>query len=90
MWELTLPPNVLEGLDVNIEQEGQAILDDLLPFTSRATRSPTSARQLAARRDLMIRGLVNGSINATLRPHLQSHHILAQAAGPRSGPGHCG
>ena len=58
-WELTPPPNVLEGLDINIEQEGQAILDYLHPSTSRATSSPTSARQLAARRDLMIRGLVN-------------------------------
>ena len=69
-WELRPSPNVFEGLDVNIEEERQAILDNLLPSASRATPSPTLTRQLAARRDLMIRGLVNGSINPALRPHL--------------------
>ena len=78
-WELTPPPNVLDGLDVDIDQEGQAILEELLPTTSRVTPSPTSARELAARRDLMIRGLANGCINQALRPHLQrEYHISDQ------------
>ena len=69
-WELTPPPNVLDGLDVDIDQDGQAILEVLLPPTSRVTPSPTSAREFAAPRDLMIRGLANGSNNQALRPHL--------------------
>ena len=78
-WELTPPPNVLEGLDVDIDQEGQAILEDILPSMSRVTPSPTSARELAARRDLMIRGLASESINQALHPHLQrAYHITVQ------------
>ena len=78
-WDLTPPPNVLDGLDVDINQEGQAILEDMLPSTSRVTPNPTAARELAARRDLMICGLVNGSINPALRPHLQrEYHITDQ------------
>ena len=62
---------------MDIDQEGQAILEDLLPSTSRATPSPASAHQLAARRDLMIHGLVNGSINPALRPHLQREYLIS-------------
>ena len=78
-WDLTPPPKVLNGLDINIDQEGQAILEDILPSTSRATPSPTSARELVARPDLMIPGLVKGSINLALRPHfLREYHITDQ------------
>ena len=78
-WELTPPLNVLDGLDIDIDQEGQAILEDILPSKSRVTHSPTSAREFAARLDLMICGVASGSIKQALRPHLQrEYHITDQ------------
>ena len=84
-WELTPPPNVLDGLDVDIDQEGQAILEDILPSTSRVTPVRPRPREFAACRDLMIRWLANGSIKQALCPHLQREHpkLPPMAVDPR-------
>ena len=66
--DLVLPRNVLAGLDVDIVEEGQAIRNDLLPSTSRATPSPTTTWKFGARCNLMIRGLVNGT-GVSTRPY---------------------